>query len=75
MNIKRTSRQEEELRITETDDVGGGEILILIVYATKENDNLWAFPSPQIFNEDIYQRNKAIYDEQVKQFRLACEEL
>ena len=75
MNIERTSRQEEELRITETDVVGGGEILILIVYATKENDNLWAFPSPQIFNEDIYQRNKAIYDEQVKQFRLACEKL
>lgn len=75
MNIKRTSRQEEELRITETDVVGGGEILILIVYATKENDNLWAFPSPQIFNEDIYQRNKAIYDEEVKQFRLDCEKL
>ena len=74
MNIKKTSRQEEELRITETDIVGGGEILILIVYATKENDNLWSFPSPQIFNEDIYQRNKAIYDEQVKQFRLSCEE-
>lgn len=75
MNIERTSRQEEELRITETDVVGGGEILILIVYATKENDDLWSFPSPQIFNEDIYQRNKAIYDKQVKQFRLACEEL
>ena len=75
MNIERTSRQEEELRITETDVVGGGEILILIVYATKENDDLWSFPSPQIFNKDIYQRNKAIYDEQVRQFRLACEEL
>lgn len=75
MNIKRTSRQEEELRITETDIVGGGEVLILIVYATKENDNLWSFPSPQIFNQDIYQRNKTIYDEQVKQFRLSCEEL
>ena len=75
MNIKKTSRQEEELRITETDVVGGGEILILIVYATRENDNLWSFPSPQIFNEDIYQRNKAIYDEQVRQFRIDCEEL
>ena len=75
MNIKKTSRQEEELRTTETDIVGGGEVLILIAYATKENDNLWSFPSPQIFNEVIYQRNKDIYDEQVKQFRLACEEL
>lgn len=75
MNIERTSRQEEELRITETDVVGGGEILILIVYATKENDDLWSFPSPQIFNKDIYQRNKAIYDEQVRRFRLDCEEL
>ena len=75
MNIKKTSRQEEELRITETDIVGGGEVLILIAYATKENDNLWSFPSPQIFNEVIYQRNKDIYDEQVKQFRLDCEKL
>ena len=75
MNIKKTSRQEEELCITETDIVGGGEVLILIAYATKENDNLWSFPSPQIFNENIYQRNKDIYDEQVKQFRLACEKL
>ena len=75
MNIKRTSRQEEELRITETDIVGGGEVLILIVYATKENDNLWSFPTPQIFNKDIYQRNKSIYDEQVRQFRLDCEKL
>ena len=75
MNIKKTSRQEEELRITETDIVGGGEVLILIAYATKENDNLWSFPSPQIFNEAIYQRNKDIYDEQVKQFRLDCEKL
>ena len=75
MNIKRTSRQEEELRITETDIVGGGEVLILIVYATKENDNLWSFPTPQIFNIDIYQRNKSIYDEQVRQFRLDCEKL
>ena len=75
MNIKKTSRQEEELCITETDIVGGGEVLILIAYATKENDNLWSFPSPHIFNEDIYQRNKNIYDEQVRQFRLACEEL
>ena len=75
MNIKKTSRQEEELRITETDIVGGGEVLILIAYATKENDNLWSFPSPLIFNEVIYQINKDIYDEHVKQFRLACEEL
>ena len=75
MNVKKTSRQEEELRISETDVVGGGEVLILIAYATKENDDLWSFPAPQIFNEVIYQRNKNVYDEQVKQFRLACEEL
>ena len=75
MNIKKISRREEELSITETDIVGGGEILILMAYATKEDDNLWSFPSPQIFNEDVYQRNKKIYDEQVKQFRLACEKL
>ena len=57
MNVKRTSRQEEELRITETDIVGGGEVLILIAYATKEDDNLWSFHhhkySTKIFIKEI----------------------
>ena len=72
MNVKKTSRIEGELRITETDIVGGGEILILIAYATKENDNLWSFPTPQIFNETIYEKYKDKYDEEVAKFRNNC---
>ena len=74
MNIKTEERIEKKITITETDYVGGGEALILIAYAVKENDEMWAFPSPQIFNQEIYQRNKAEYDVKVKEFRLNCEE-
>ena len=64
------SRREEMLNIYEVDIVNGGDILILTAYAVKENDEMWSYPSPQIFNEEIYQRNKIEYDKKVKEFRL-----
>lgn len=68
------SRREEMLNIYEVDIVNGGDILILTAYAVKENDEMWSYPSPQIFNEEIYQRNKIEYDKKVKEFRLNCED-
>ncbi len=73
MNIKNEVKIENKLTITETDIVNGGEVLILIAYAVKENDNLYSYPTPQIFNEEIYQKNKVEYDKKVKEFRLNCE--
>lgn len=73
MNIKKESRIEKSIKITETDIVNGGEVLVLIAYATKENDEMWSYPAPQIFNYNIYDKNKAIYDEAVKNFRKECE--
>ena len=73
MIIKEEQRLERVLNIYEIDYVGGGEILILTAYAVKENDGLWAYPAPQIFNEEVYLRNKAEYDAQVKDFRVDCE--
>lgn len=73
MNIKNEVRIEHKLTITESDIVNGGEVLVLIAYATKENDEMWSYPAPQIFNYDIYDKNKAIYDEAVKNFRKECE--
>ena len=73
MNIKNEFKIENKLTITETDIVNGGEVLILIAYAVKENDNLYSYPTPQIFNEEIYQKNKVEYDKKVKEFRLNCE--
>ena len=73
MNIKSESRVEKKITISENDRFNGGEVLILIAYAIKENEDLWSYPAPQIFNYDVYTKNKDIYDEVVKNFRKECE--
>lgn len=73
MNIKKESRIEKSIKITETDIVNGGEVLVLIAYAVKENEDMWSYPSPQIFHEELYLKNKSNYDNVVKEFRLNCE--
>ena len=74
MIIKEEQRLEKVLNIYEVDIINGGDVLVLTAYAVKENDDMWNYPSPQIFNEDVYRRNKAEYDKKVKEFRLNCEE-
>lgn len=75
MIVKEEQRLEKVLSIYEVDIINGGDVLILTAYAVKENDDMWNYPSPQIFNEDIYRRNKTEYDKKVKEFRLSCEDL
>ena len=75
MIIKEEQRLERVLNIYEVDIINGGDVLVLTAYAVKENDDMWNYPSPQIFNEDVYRRNKAEYDSKVREFRLACENL
>ena len=74
MIVKEEQRVEKVLSIYEVDIVNGGDVLVLTVYAVKENDDMWNYPSPQIFNEDVYRRNKTEYDKKVREFRLSCEE-
>ena len=75
MIIKEEQRLEKVLNIYEVDVINGGDVLVLTAYAVKENDDMWNYPSPQIFNEEVYRRNKAEYDSKVREFRLACEDL
>ena len=75
MIIKEEQRLERVLNIYEVDVINGGDVLVLTAYAVKENDDMWNYPSPQIFNEDVYRRNKTKYDSKVREFRLACEKL
>ena len=75
MIIKEEQRLEKVLNIYEVDIINGGDVLVLTAYAVKENDDMWNYPSPQIFNEDVYRRNKTEYDSKVREFRLACEKL
>jgi hypothetical protein len=73
MNIRNETKIEKKLTITETDMLNGGEALILIAYAVKDNDDLYSYPAPQIFNQEIYEKNKQAYDNAVREFRQACE--
>ena len=73
MIVKEEQRLEKVLNIYEVDIINGGDVLVLTTYAVKENDNMWNYPSPQIFNEDVYRRNKAEYDAKVREFRGKCE--
>ena len=75
MIIKEEQRLEKVLNIYEVDIINGGDVLVLTAYAVKENDDMWNYPSPQIFNEDVYRRNKTEYDSKVREFRLTCENL
>ena len=74
MIIKEEQRLEKVLNIYEVDIINGGDVLVLTAYAVKENDDMWNYPSPQIFNEDVYRRNKTEYDSKVREFRFKCEE-
>lgn len=73
MIIKEQQRLEKVLNIYEVDVINGGDVLVLTAYAVKEDDNMWNYPSPQIFNEDVYRRNKTEYDSKVREFRSKCE--
>ena len=75
MNISVNSRIEKQLTITETDMINGGEVIILIAYAIKNNEGLYTFPDIQIYNEEVYNRNKAVYDAQILAFRNDCENM
>ena len=74
MIVREKQRLEKVLNIYEVDVINGGDVLVLTAYAIKENDDMWNYPSPQIFNEDVYRRNKTEYDSKVREFRNKCEE-
>ena len=75
MNISVNSRIEKQLTITETDMINGGEVTILIAYAIKNNDGVFTFPDTQIYNQEVYNRNKDIYNAQILAFRNDCENM
>lgn len=75
MNISVNSRIEKQLTISETDMINGGEVIILIAYAIKNNDGVFTFPDIQVYNQEVYERNKEIYNAQVLAFRNDCENM
>lgn len=66
------SLDERCLTVYEHDMVNGGKALIFKVYCVKRNNGMWELPAPQIFNENVYNSNKAAYDNVIQAFRNDC---
>ena len=72
MLLKNRFLDERKLEIYEEDFINNSEVLVLIVYCVKRDGGMWEMPSPQIFNENLYNKYKDKYDEQVTAFRNDC---
>ena len=72
MLLKNKFLDERKLEIYEEDFINNTEVLVLIVDCVKRDGGMWEMPSPQIFNENLYNKYKDKYDEQVTAFRNDC---
>ena len=72
MLLKNKFLDERKLEIYEEDLINDSEVLVLVVYCVKRDGGMWEMPSPQIFNENLYNKYKDKYDEQVVAFRNDC---
>ena len=66
------SLDERKLSIYEYDMVNNEQVLIVSVYCVRRDNGMWELPAPQIFNEVIYNNNKAQYEAAIQAFRNDC---
>ena len=69
MLLRNRFLDERKLEIYEEDFINNTEVLVLVVYCVKRDGGMWEMPSPQIFNETLYNKYKDKYDEQIIAFR------
>lgn len=66
------SLDERRFSIYEYDMVNNEQVLIATVYCTRRDNGMWELPAPQIFNDAIYNNNKAQYEAAIQAFRNDC---
>lgn len=66
------SLDERRFSIYEYDMVNNEQVIIATVYCIKRDNGMWELPAPQIFNEVIYNNNKAQYEAAIQAFRNDC---
>ena len=66
------SLDERRFSIYEYDMVNNEQVLIATVYCVRRDNGMWELPAPQIFNEVIYNNNKAQYEAAIQAFRNDC---
>lgn len=72
MLLRNRFLDERKLEIYEEDFINNTEVLVLVVYCVKRDGGMWEMPSPQIFNETLYNKYKDKYNEQIIAFRNDC---
>ena len=72
MLLRNRFLDERKLEIYEEDFINNTEALVLVVYCVKRDGGMWEMPSPQIFNETLYNKYRDKYDEQIIAFRNDC---
>lgn len=66
------SLDERRFSIYEYDMVNNEQVLIATVYCIRRDNGMWELPAPQIFNDVIYNNNKAQYEAAIQAFRNDC---
>lgn len=66
------SLDERRFSIYEYDMVNNEQVIIVTVYCIRRDNGMWELPAPQIFNEVIYNNNKAQYEAAIQAFRNDC---
>ena len=66
------SLDERRFSIYEYDMVNNEQVLIATVYCIRRDNGMWELPAPQIFNEVIFNNNKAQYEAAIQAFRNDC---
>ena len=66
------SLDERRFSIYEYDMVNNEQILIATVYCIRKDNGMWELPAPHIFNEVIYNNNRAQYEAAIQAFRNDC---
>lgn len=66
------SLDERRFSIYEYDMINNEQVIIATVYCVRRDNGMWELPAPQIFNEVIYNNNKAQYEAAIQAFRNDC---
>ncbi len=72
MYTKTDIYEQRKLEIYEKDYVNSVDILIAVVYCEKRNNDIWQIGAVQKMREDLYDANRAAYEEAIEAFRNDC---
>lgn len=64
--------EQRKFEIYERDYINSVDILIAVVYCEKRNNDIWQIGSVQKIREDLYDANRAVYEDAIEAFRNDC---